>query len=987
MNMGAWSRKALLVAGSAVCAMATPASAQAKQFDIPAQAVETATAILARQAGVQIVAARQFTRGKQSNAVRGVMTAQQALNRMLDGTGLRAQQSGPETFVVIGPRQSARDGNVRRYAAQPSAPEATAPSPQDQLAPASDADAPASDQASDIVVTGTLIRGIAPTGTNSIGITRDVIRATGATSTVDLLASVPQVTNLFNNIRTGTAVLGTSTVRPNIRNLGSSAGSTTLLLLNGRRLVGSGIGSSSDPTFLPPSVMERVDVIPDGASSIYGSDAIGGVINFVTRKRFDGVQAEGYVGTADNYTTAGGTLTAGRDWGSGSVYAAYSYDWHDNIVNSERDYIHPDNRPFGGSDLRASTCAPGNITTGGVTYALPGRLPGNNRCDEGGAADFYPREERQTVFASLTQNLSDAITIDLTGFYNIRRLKSLGFGDSSGRAASGTIRSSNPYFQPIGTESSQNVAFSLAPALGAAAENRGTYETYGMTPSIAFDLNSNFQLRVSGNYGRNSSVLHQQSPNGIGVAAGLAGTTTATALNPYDVTLTDPAVLASIRNYEILYTAKQDLIEARAVLDGTLLTLPGGDVRIAVGAEYHYEDLNASMTTGRPSQNDRFVRRYVDRKVKSLFGEVVVPLFGPDNATPGIQALTLNGSVRYDSYSDAGSTTNPKIGIDYKPFEDLRIRGTWGTSFHAPSLNDQGGAPDSRVEILSSSNRGPASSLPANVNRSTLRLAGGNPNLKPEDATTWSVGADYRPAYVPGLSLSLTYFNVNFTNAIANGSPSNPIFFTNPAFANLYVLEPTLQQALAAAGDLPLDGAASIQSLYQNGNSPYILLDLRRYNLAAVKTDGLDFNGQYNRATSFGSINLAVGGTYILNRKSQPTPVAVPVDDLANGTSRFSIAGSAGAKVGSLTGRVAVNHTGGYPVLNVIGQSRVSSFTTVDLFAAYDFTGGGMLSDVSLTLNVRNLFDQDPPYFNSLAGYANGGTLGRFFQIGLRKKF
>ena len=141
----------------------------------------------------------------------------------------------------------------------------------------------------DIVVTGTLLRGVAPIGTNVIGVTRQEILETGAASSNDLLASIPQVGN-FGTVPVGTAAFGLPIVRPNIRNLAAAGGSSTLVLLNGHRMVGAGVLQTSvDPSILPPEVIDRLEIVPDGGSAIYGSDAIGGVINFITRNRFNGV--------------------------------------------------------------------------------------------------------------------------------------------------------------------------------------------------------------------------------------------------------------------------------------------------------------------------------------------------------------------------------------------------------------------------------------------------------------------------------------------------------------------------------------------------------------------------------------------------------------------------------------------------------------------------------------------------------------------------
>ncbi|WP_260582475.1 TonB-dependent receptor plug domain-containing protein [Sphingopyxis sp. PET50] len=270
------------------------------------------------------------------------------------------------------------------------------------VAHAQDADADASGSESEdaaIVVTGTLLRGVAPVGTNVIGVTEEEVIATGAASANDLLASIPQVGN-FGTIPAGVGNFGNPIVRPNIRNLGASGGSTTLVLMNGHRMVGAGILQTSfDPSVIPPDVIKRVDVIPDGGSSIYGSDAIGGVINFITRDRYDGIGVNARYGFAKDYQTVDASIIAGKDWGSGSVFISYAYAWHDDLIGLDRDYATADQAARGGGDFRSTACSLANITVGTTTYALPGRAPGTlNRCDQTDYAAIYPREERHSVF-------------------------------------------------------------------------------------------------------------------------------------------------------------------------------------------------------------------------------------------------------------------------------------------------------------------------------------------------------------------------------------------------------------------------------------------------------------------------------------------------------------------------------------------------------------------------------------------------------------
>ncbi|MEN3745940.1 TonB-dependent receptor [Sphingomonas sp. HF-S3] len=858
---------------------------------------------------------------------------------------------------------------------------AQAQSTQDTEVPAPKLQEQADPQASEIVVTGTLLRGVAPVGTNVIGVTRTDVLATGAASTNDLLASIPQVGN-FGTVPAGTASFASPVVRPNIRNLGASGGVTTLVLVNGHRMVGAGVLQTTfDPSAIPPDIIERVEVVPDGGSAIYGSDAIGGVINFITRTRFDGVGANARYSFADDYQGVDGNLTLGRDWGSGSIFVSYAYAWHDNILGIDRDYVRADQRSSGGTDFRTTTCSPGTITSNGIPYAVPGFVANtSNLCDSNDYADIYPREQRHSVYAGLTQQLSDSIAFQANAYWSRRDTTTL----SAQSGFTGNILFTNPYFRPVDAQPFQSVALSFAGAFGNSATSKARFDSYGVTPSVTVDLGSSWQLRAEANFGQSYNLVREQTINSSAATIALAGTTTATALNPYNPGASNPAVLATILDFENYGQARQELAEGRLILDGNLAALPGGDLKLAVGAEYHFENLRSVISQDRRNVFTNAIRSSSDRDVKSVFAEVLVPLVGAGNGGTGLRSLQLSGSIRHDDYSDVGGTTNPKIGITYKPFEDLTIRGNYGTSFHAPSLADTTSTADSRVQVfLFSPYRAPNSS-PLDILRPMIVIAGGNPALRPETADTWSVGFDWAPRVAPGLVASATYWNVRFTDAISVPPILSPVLFTDPNYASYYILSPTLAQAQAAAGNLLITGAPNLASLYV-GTSPYVLFDARRTNLGSIHTDGIDFNLSYARKTGFGSINATVDGTYTLNRDTSGVAGGPFSDNLRNGTGRLALVAGLGGSVGDFSARATLNHRGGYPILGVASQNRVSSFNTVDLFFAYDL--GDLLENTLLTVNVDNVLDQDPPYLNSASGYTNGGTLGRLISFGVRTKF
>lgn len=829
----------------------------------------------------------------------------------------------------------------------------------------------------EIIVTGTLLRGIAPVGTNVLSVGQADVVAIGAKTSNDLLANIPQISN-FNAIPTGTAGFGQPIVQTNLRGLGASGGTTTLTLINGHRVVGQGILQTYvDPQIIPPGLIERVEVIPDGGSSIYGSDAIGGVINFITRKRMNGVEATARYGFADGYNTADANVTAGKDWGSGSLMLSYAYAWHNNIQGYERSYVTQNFTGFGGADNRSMACTPGNVRIGSTYYPMPGTTAGSpNKCSTTDYADIYPRETRHSVYAVLDQQLTDHLKANITAYYSRRDTVNM----EATLSGSGTITNANPYFRQIGTETSQTVFFNFEPVFGKGVASPSRFDSWGITPTFEADLGHGWHLRGMANYGHSYNNTIQNAANAGNIVAALAGTTTATALNPYNLSATDAGVLASIRDYSNNSVAKQDLAETRLVADGSLFNLPGGDVRLAVGGEFHYEKIAANIRFGSSAAPFRNASAAA-RQVASVFGEVFVPIVGSANAAPGIAALDLTGSVRYDSYDDVGGTTNPKIGFNYKPVGWVTVRGNYGTSFHAPSLADTVGSVDSRISFTTA--------IGYAGGRPIIWISGGNPNLKPEKARTWSLGADIKPPVLPGLTLSGTYYNIDFSDIISvnSGGFGSAAWYNDPLNAPFFITNPTQAQVTSFSGGVKPDNFPSLGFLYANYGTPYAILDLRRYNRGRLKQDGIDFNAQYQRPTSFGSISLSFGGTYTLHRRSSPSSNGVYTELLDNGVGRFNFTAAAGATVGPVTGRVQLTHSGGYPIMFDATQTMVKSFDTVNMYWGLDLNKIGLKQSAMLTLNVDNLFDQNPPYRTSGSGYANGSTLGRTITLGIRTKF
>lgn len=874
---------------------------------------------------------------------------------------------------------------VSSFAIAQSEPPATATAP---VPGKGDADS----ELAEIVVTGTLLRGIAPVGTNVIAVSRSDITATGAVSTQDLLATVPQISNEFNSApQVGSGISGSTGVRPNIRNLapgGINGGNTTLVLLNGHGMVGSGILQTvPDIGVIPPNAIERIDIVPDGGSSLYGSDAVGGIVNLITRKNLQGVEVNVNLGASNQYQSGEASVVGGDHWSGGSFLIALDYRANSDLLGANRAYYRSDLTPFGGSNFDVTTCQPGNVTANGVNYALPGRVPNaTNLCDPALASDIFPRERQYSAFARIEQQVSDVVDFDATVYYANRFTTGKQAQDSTSGVL---INSTNPYFQSIAGETSQSVAYSYAAAFGPSAEWTTKVEEYGVTPEFTIDAGHGWKVTALGNFGHSVTTATSPEVNSAAEATALSGTTLATALDPYDIAASNPAVLQSIVQFAQQAKSTQELGEGRVIADGTLFTLPGGAMRLAVGAQYTYESNDAEQTDSPLGDFSGAAHASANRSVYAAFGELLVPIVGAGNAIAGMQQLSLDASGRYDHYSDFGSTKNPKIGLSYMPFHDLTIRGNWGSSYNAPSLADTLGAVDSRAQIVPVS-PWQKSFSPTDLLRPTILLAGGNPHLDPQTADTYSIGADYLPAQVQGLKLGITYWNVHLKDIIEYAPFSSPALFNNPGLASFYIINPTLAQVQGLVGNEHVNGP-SIASLYASGNAPYIIINAQRNNLGSIKTNGLDFNGVYSRDTILGTVSASIGGTLTLSRMSEILGGA-PFDELEGANiSPLQLVASLGTRFHGFTARIVQNYSAGYPVA-VVDQTRVGAFHPLNLFFAYDIPHSPF-GGTQVTLNIDNIADESPPFYNALGspvsgfGIANGSTFGRFFNLGIHQKF
>ncbi|MEJ5978262.1 TonB-dependent receptor [Novosphingobium sp. PS1R-30] len=858
-------------------------------------------------------------------------------------------------------------------------------------------DAPAgtpADQLADegIVVTGSRVRGEAPVGSTVTVLGTQDLAASGRVTIDRALKELPLVFDLgvSENSRgqsggSGNITYGNSI---NLRGIGPNA---TLILIDGHRVTNN--SRSTDPSVLPTLGVERVEIVADGASAIYGSDAVAGVVNLIPRRSLDGVEAfarAGISGDGDYHEYSMGAAI-GKKFERGQVMIAYEHVEKSSLNGRDRSFFRSNQTSSGGNDYSVLRCAPGTIraTQGGVTtnYAIPaGGLtsPGqlvagtSNRCDDLQGQDLAPRQKYDSVNGTFTYDLTDWLTVFADGFYSKRVFER----QPAAINASLTVPQTNAFFvRPAGfTGTSYALDYNFIRDV-APNTSRGYGESWQITPGVRIKLPHDWQFEAligKGKTSDNSSSF--LGINNAALNAALASSNPATALDPYGLGRTQASVIAGIFNQISINPTIGHFTGYEARVNGALFDLPGGTVKLAAGYEGQEFTVDLGIARGGPTTPVTYT--YRSRRVDSGYAEVLIPIFGPENATTGFQKLELNAAVRYDRYSDVGSTTNPKFGVSWVPFDGVKLRGSYGTSFRAPTLPQIYGNSN---QLFVQSYQNPAGGAPI----VGVAQSGGNLNLSPETATTWSVGIDLEP--VRNLKLSATYFSVDYKNQVI------------ALLSDLAVLTRLSQYAgtgliVQGAGAAPIVNGLVAGGMAVSGALPNpitLFVDGRSQNLGRSITRGIDFTANYTIPTdSAGTFNLNVSGTYLTDYKTSQTPTAPIISQLNQifQPLRFKMRAALNWEMGPVSASLRATHINGYKNIGVTPNQSVASYTPVDLNLAWAI---GEDKRLTFGLEARNLFDTKPPYVN-IAPSSNGSggydatttdPIGRLIAASVRVKY
>ena len=965
------TRAALLGSASLALMLSAAHAEQAVEFKIESGSLVTALNEYARQSDQEILFSSDIIAGKEAKAVNGVYEPQEALEMILADTGLVYAVDDGDTVLISDPTKETATPRTFRVAQVDQESDGsleTTPDPSDD------------DNPDVIVVTGSNIRGVNESPSPVYSFSKDEIDLTSQSTIAEVIETLPQTFGGAPRATT-TAVPGTGNGANNngergsginLRGLGADS---TLTLLNGRRVAASGIGNFVDLSVIPLVAVERIEVLADGASAIYGSDAVGGVVNVILRDRFDGGQTRIRYGSAENSSSDEIQISHGQgfDWGSGGLLVGFEWLNRDALSADDRSFATSDLRSFGGEDLNNGFANPGTIVTDG-TFGIPtdqdgtSLSPGDfiiglrNTGNEFEGADLSPDEERYSAFVAFDQDIGDSIRFYGDFLFSHREFESRGGAFQSTL----TVPSSNPFFvDPAGGNTSVRVAYSFIDDYGPQLRF-GDTDSYNLTSGLEVKLFKDWQLDLFGTYSFvDNERRAEKRPNTTLLRAALADSDPATAFNPFgDGSFTNPATLAAIEGFSET-DREGDVWSINAIADGSLFSLPGGNVKAAIGASYREEGYSNFITSFTSGTSPRTAAdQDLSRDVSAIFGEVIVPIIGEDNSLPGVQRFEVTAAVRYEDYSDFGSTTNPKVGAIWQVADIVRLRGTYGTSFRAPLLTQ---LDDSNAFTIFSPIPDPIGTGPGGTSNALI-LIGNNSALEPEEARTYTIGADFNlDRIIPGLRANVTYFDIKYENRIAN--ISSP--FT--ALLNENLLGPVIDRMPGLDSINEAFGASDIVNNVGSTDPANVdvLIDGRQKNLSVLEVAGFDFGADFSTELGDGQLTVRAGGSIYTDFTTAFTTTQTPTDVLGTigNPVDYRLRNSIGYSADNWSLTLFHNHVADYLDNLSDPERRVDSWNTFDVRASYRLPDvNSIIRGVSVSVFALNVLSEDPPFVNNIGG-------------------
>ncbi|CAM3653026.1 TonB-dependent receptor plug domain-containing protein [Parendozoicomonas haliclonae] len=823
-----------------------------------------------------------------------------------------------------------------------------------------------------VTVTGSRISRVDMEGANPLAvITREDIEDSGFMTVADLLRNTT-----YNSLGSYTAQGNNSwgsQATINLRGLGAH---NTLVLIDGRRVPWSGVmyGGSVDVNSIPAAAVERIEIMLDGASAIYGSDAVAGVVNVIMRKDYDGLQIS--VGAGRPEAKGNDEDSFSLLWGGsndkGNLLISYEHDETENIVMADREFSKAVTNADVIQDVEGLSTSGRNIYHWGATQYKP--LAGT--CEAGNTkAGFYgpygdsdPRKATAsycaydyTAVADLQPSIKRDI-VNVLGTYEIAENVEFNGGFSLSKRDSANTAAPVPATFWVrsntvgGAAIFENNGFTFDPdaddpewagikyrfdSLGNRVYEIEGYDlsgNAGLRGSLELDFVNDFEWDVNYTRARNDYTSNGTNMLRLNRVEELAEANADFLLPNGDV---NSKYLSEIGHTWVDNTdVKFDSLDAG--FGFSLGELPGGDIGYYFGVQRMNYEMDRSFDPLSASGDviGVFGGQYGgDRTVKAVFGEIMLPIL--DN-------LEANFAVRQDRYSDFGKTTNPKFSIRYQPMDNLVLRGSYGTSFKAPNFQ-QLYTPENTgyytvTDYKACKDQG-ISLGQCNIEEDSIKVTNvGNKELGPEESKMLTLGAVFEP--MDDLTLRFDFYNIKTEDLITQISSD-------------YLLQ---AEAIAGSSAAVIrDGQGFITQVYTSN-----------VNIAEQEQSGIDLGVSYDLdLNDLGTVDLSTGASYLLKYEYADEPGLEAYDHVGlNGTPEYRINATIGYTTPEKMHRIAISAyhiTDQYDWVNQRYENgklvqndkegHIASHTTFNVNYRLNLPWDG-----TANVGVRNLFDRDPSF-------------------------
>ncbi len=885
-----------------------------------------------------------------------------------------------------------------------------------------------------VEVTGSLIRRIeGETALPVISISVEELQKAGVTNAEQAVKFITQQQGGTVSSRSVSQGNG-GVAYADLRSLGAQR---TLVLLNGKRIVSNPFSSVAvDLNTLPLAAVHRIETLPDGASATYGTDAIAGVINFITRKDYKGVTvgAEAQIpeeGGGEVYTAnllGGLGDLAKQGW---NVYGSFNYRAGKPMGGNERDFSRSAFIPEHGFNALSPTTFPGNysqsvagVTTiattnpslpncfpptsinSGPTFAQGGLGLGTTVCgaDTQNFTYTIPEQDQWSAFLRGSLALGANHTASLEYFHAYQKLTTrVAPSPETGL----TMTPASPFYPGNGitpvTDPALNPTQPISVSWRTTVLGSRINEQENNTQRVVAALEGSaagwdYQAAALWSKAEIDNEFINGYPATTALRNGVTGTAGAPFLNPFgDQTPAGLAYLQANTVPGVVQEGESELSSLSGVASRQFGQLPGGPITVAFGAELRSEEMVYRTDVPKASQAASSglagsgALREGDRDIRAIALEMSFPM---------AKSLEINAAIRYDHYSDFGATTNPKVSFRYTPTEQLLLRGSVNTGFAAPTLTQlylpqQTTFTPTRYNdpVLCPNGVPVAGAQPSrDCGLQFQQLQGGNQALLPEESRAWTVGFVAQP--VRSFSFGIDYWNYEIKDAISVIGDQT-IFGSPVQYANLFVRcsqAPAARQAALGACQNP------------GGVDPLAYVINTNQNLGEVQTSGLDLQANWQSdATSYGRFSVAVRGTYVIKYEFQVVKDGQFFSPVGNYNGQFNNSTTTGGPViryqqvttvgwqqsvwsGNLFHRFLsgyVDQNGASSVAPAFRNNRVQDYSIFDLSVTYAGFKG-----ITLRGGILNVLDTDPPFSNQSSRFNARGyddqwsnPLGRTYTV------